>query len=251
MEGFVHHDLLQATKRIVLSVVPLVLMATTAWADPIGINYSTSMVISDIGVTQGSLSLVPGNMLMNAALTTQAATGFGTTLDPAPSGVGTALPLGNLEVWVPPVGAGYHWTPTTYDNTPFYLTVTVNSLNGNAQAANPSSFTVGGYLNGTLSMNGPSSITATFERPDSVDPRFPQGTIGSFSAGGYDTFLSIPSGTVSSDNPVGAGGMTLTGEVVAEFSAPEPASWIVLGLLGLAQVGAVRWRGRRRRGLPG
>jgi hypothetical protein len=230
-----------------MSMAALALMATTAWADPIRIDYSTSMVISDIGVTQGSLSIAPGN-IANATLTTQATTGFGTTLDPAPSGVGSAMPLGGFDSPMIPALAGIQWTPTTYDNTPFYITVTIQSVNGNARAANPASYTVDGYLNGTLSADGPSSITATFIRPDSVDPRFPQGTFASFSTGGYDAFLSLPSGTVSASNPDGPVSLALGGEAFTEFSTPEPTSMVVLGLLGLAQFGAARWRGRRRRG---
>jgi hypothetical protein len=76
------------------------------------------------------------------------------------------------------------------------------------------------------------------------------GTIASFSSGGVDTFLSLPDGSTSIGRPDGLpAGLTLGGDVLAVHSAPEPASWAVLALLGLAQAGVVRLRRRRRRGL--
>ena len=244
------HASMPLPRTVLLSLAALLLSGTAAQADPINVNYSTSMAISNIGVDQGTLSPMYTDGASNVSLMTQATSTFGTILNPMPSGVGTSLPLGQLSIPLPPDPLN-HATPSTFDNTPFYLTVTVNSVNGDTHAADPQSFIAYGYLNGNVSINGPSSLTATFIRPDTIDPRFPQGTIASFSSGGYDTFLAIPTGTVSVSDPNGVpGAIIFSGEVVSEYAAhpaPEPGSLVVLGLLGLAQVGAFRWRNRRRR----
>jgi hypothetical protein len=246
-EGYVHHALLQSPKTAVLSLASLIFLGTVAQADPINVNYSTSMFISDIG--RSGTAVVGYAGVTGASLSTQAATGFGTVLNPLPSGVGSGLPLGEIAITPPPAAQGVQWS-ATYNDTPFYLTVNVNSVNGDTHAANPSSYVVDGYLTGSLSGSGPSSLTATFVRPDSVSPSYPAGTIASFSSGGYDTFLSIPYGTTTISSPNGIpAGLSLLGGVVAEYATPEPASLVVLGFLGLAQVGAFRTRSRRRRGL--
>ena len=114
-----------------LSAIALLLvLGTAAQADPINVNYSTSMVISDIGVSGSPAVSYQG--VTGATVNTLATATYGAVLDPAPSGVGSALSLGAFT-FQPPTGGG----TTTYDNTPFYLSVTVNSVNGNAQAANP------------------------------------------------------------------------------------------------------------------
>ena len=140
---------------------------------------------------------------------------------------------------------------TTYNDTPFYLTVTVNSVNGDTHAANPPSFVVEGYLNGTILGQRPVEPDREFVRPDFADFKLPQGTIASFSSGGS---RHVPRRSLSSTTTISSpdgvpGGLSIMGGVVAETAAPEPASFVVLALLGLAQVGAVRWRNRRRRGL--
>ena len=77
---------------------------------------------------------------------------------------------------------------------------------------------------------------------------YPVGTIASFSSGGYETFLSVPSSTTTSSSPGTNVGLSLLGQVVSEQATPtpEPSSLVVLGLLGLAQFGAYRLRNRRR-----
>ena len=223
-------------------------MSTAAQADPITINYSTSIVISDIGATVGSPGISIQN-LTDATVTTQATTAFGTTLNPAPGGVGTVLPLGYLEPTAIPALGGYPTTPTTYDNTPFTVTVTINSVNGNTQAASPASFTAQGFLNGTYSPTGTSNVAATFLGTIGLDPRFPQGLFGSFSSGGYDVFLAIAPGSQGAGSPSGLfSSGPLAADVVVEFATPEPTSLIVAATLGLAHLGLARLR---RRGLPG
>jgi hypothetical protein len=62
-----------------------------------------------------------------------------------------------------------------------------------------------------------------------------------------------PAGAIHRPQPtVGAvltRGVALVGGVVTEFAAPEPASVLVVSLLGLALVGTARLRDRRRRDL--
>ena len=231
--------------RALIWMAAILILGTAAQADPINVNYSTSMVITDIGVSGTPLVGYAG--VSDATVTTQATTTFGTVLNPPPSGVGSILPLGEIAITPPPTALGMAWS-TTYNDTPFYLTVAVSSVTGDSQAANPPSFVVEGYLNGTLSGNGPSSLTATFVRPDSLSSSFPAGTFGSFSSGGYDTFLSIPVSTASVSSPDGVpAGISIAGSLTGEMAAPEPASFVVLALLGLTQVGTVWLRNRRRR----
>jgi hypothetical protein len=227
-----------------LSIAAVLLAGTAAQADAINVNYSTAMYISNIGQSGPAVAGYWG--VTGGTASPEATTGFGTVLNPLPSGVGSVLPLGEIAITPPGLSAGTQWS-TTYNDTPFYLTVTVNSVNGDTQAANPSSYVVEGFLNGTLSATGPSSLTATFVRPDNLSSSFPAGTIASFSSGGFDTFLSIPS-TMTISSPDGVpGGISLAGGVVSEFATPEPSSWVVAGLLSLAQLGALRMRNRTRR----
>ncbi len=239
------HNALHSPGRSLLFLASLLLAGTAAQADPISVNYSTSMVITDIGVSGTPVVGYVG--VTNATVKTDASATYGAVLDPAPSGMGSVLPLGEIAI-TPPSGGGSHAT-TTYDHTPFYLTVTVNSVNGDTQAANPRSYMVAGYLSGALASNGPSSLTATFLRPDSLSPSFPAGTIASFHSGGFDTFLSIPDATTSIGRPDGLpAGLSIAGGAVSVHAAPEPASFAVLALLVLAQAGVVGLLNRRRRG---
>jgi len=240
---------LRSLGRTSLVIASLSISGTAAQADPIsdsvGVNYSTSMFISNIGVKGAPVVGYVG--VTNTTANTNATATYGTVLNPLPSGMGSVLPLGQIAI-TPPSGEAANAT-TTYDHTPFYLTVTVNSVNGDPHAANPSTFTVEGYLTGALTSNGASSLTATFIRPDFGTPSIPVGTIASFNSGGLDTFVSLPDGSTSVGRPDGLpAGLTLGGTVVSVQSAPEPASWAVLALLGLAQAGVVRLRSRRRRG---
>jgi hypothetical protein len=242
----VRHTALRSLGRASLFIASLLIAGTAAHADPISVNYSTSMFISNIGVEGAPVVGYVG--VTNATASTEATATYGTVLNPLPSGMGSVLPLGRITI-TPPSGEDAKAT-TTYDHTPFYLTVTVNSVNGDPHAANPSTFTVAGYLTGALTSNGPSSLTATFLTPDFQSPSLPAGTIATLSSGGFDTFLSMPGGSTSIGRPDGLpAGLSLGGSVVSVHSAPEPASFAVLALLGLAQAGVVRLRNRRRRGL--
>jgi hypothetical protein len=241
----VRHASMHLPIRILSSLSPiafLLVLGTTAQADSINVNYSTSMVISDIGVSGSPAVSYQG--LSGATVTTLATATYGAVLDPAPSGVGSALSLGAFT-FNNPAGGG----TTTYVDTPFYLSVTINSVNGDGHAANPSTYVVDGYLTGTISTTGASSFTATFVRPDWLSSTFPAGMIGSFSSGGYDTFLSIPFGSAGINDPTGTptGGLSMLGGIVSEHAAPEPASAVVLALLALGQVATVRLRNRRGR----
>lgn len=239
-----HHASPQSPGRILLSLASLLLLGASAQADPINLNYSTSMYISDIGRTGTDVLGYAG--VSGATVTTDATTGFGSTLNPLPTGMGTGIPLGEIAVSLPTTSGP--WS-TTYNDTPFYLTISINSVNGDTNAAMPSTYIVDGFLTGVISSNGPSSLTATFVTPGALSSSFPAGTIASISSGGYDTFLSIPSSTTSIGSPDGpVAGLSLAGLAVGEQAVPtpEPSSLVVLGLLGLAQFGVFRLRARRR-----
>ena len=191
--------------RLLFTVSPiafLLVLGTAAQADAINVNvnYSTSMVISDIGVS--GAPAVSYQSFTGATVSTLATATYGAVLDPAPSGVGSALSLGAFTFKPNPAGV------TTYDNTPFYLSVTVNSVNGNTQAANPSTYTLDGFFSGTVTATGAQGFSAIFVTSPSLPHTIPPGTFGSFSSGGYDTFLSIPYTSIGVSNPGGipAGG---------------------------------------------
>jgi hypothetical protein len=246
-EGHVRHTALLLPRRTLLLIASLLMAGmagTAAQAAPISVDYSTSMSITDIGV--GGPPVVGYVGVTDAKVHTDVAATYGTVLNPLPSGMGSLLPLGEITIGRLPGNPGQ---TTTYDHTPFYLTVTVNSLNGETHTANPQSYTVAGYLTGALTNDGPSSLTATFLRPDFQSASIPVGTIASLGSGGFDTFLSLPDGTTTISRPDGIpAGLTLGGVLISVQSAPEPGSFAILALLGLAQAGWIGLRNRPRRG---
>jgi hypothetical protein len=223
------------------AIAMLLVLGTAAQADTINVNYSTSMVISDIGVSGSPAVSYQG--VTDATVNTLATATYGAVLDPAPAGVGSALSLGAFT-FQPPSGGG----TTTYDDTPFYLSVTVNSVNGNAQAANPSTFIVDGYLNGKVSASGSSSFNVSRLVMDLAYPQFPAGMIGAFTSGGHDTFLTVPfTAGINDPSGISTGGLALLGGIITEQAAPEPSSVVVLSLLAVGHIATVRLRNRRSR----
>jgi hypothetical protein len=78
-------------------------LGTAARADAININYSTSMVITDIGVSGSPAVGYLG--ISGTTVDTLATTTIGAVLDPAASGVGSALSLGAFT-FTPPASGG-------------------------------------------------------------------------------------------------------------------------------------------------
>ncbi len=151
---------------------------------------------------------------------------IGAVLDPAPSGVGSSLSLGAFTFKPNPAGV------TTYDNTPFYLSVTVNSVNGNTQAANPSTYILDGFFSGTVTATGARASRRLSSRRLRCLTPSPRGRSGASALGvTIPSCRSLTSIGVSNPGGIPAGGFSLTGGIVTEYAAPEPASWAVLALL--------------------
>lgn len=234
--------------RAALLLVPMLLLADHARADSITLNYSTTMSIGDIGVSGPP---VIGFVGLQNASDSAAPQPTGQPGEITPDSVVTPLiSLGELIV-SPPAVSGSGWS-TSYNDTPFYLTVTINSINGSAPAANASSFTVDGYLSGTISSAGTSSVTAALLPPGFPISTYPAGTFGSFPSGDLNVYLTTYSiGTPGNGLITASGQAQVLGGLIAEYATPEPTSWIVFGLLGLAPLAASRLRRDRRSGVPG
>jgi hypothetical protein len=146
------------------------------------------------------------------------------------------LPLGSFQVSA--LAAGQ---TTTYDNTPFTITLTPTSFDGSALPSGTPSVTLSGVLNGTLTGASQSSVEATFT---------------SVSAGGF-TFLGASStlssivGTSLFLVPASGGGITTiethltTSGTPSETPAPEPST-IALFLSTFSGLGLRRYVLRRR-----
>ena len=236
------------TRRALSALSILLVLGTVARADPIQetLNYSTSMTITDIGVT--GTPVVGFQGVSGGSVTTTATNPFGTILGPYPNGVGSAMPLGTFT-FSPPPGQ----SPTVYTDTPFFLTVTVNSVNGDPSAAVPKSFLIEGFLYGTVSSSQTplTTMSASFSRDSPPDGLYPRGVFGSFSSGGVDTILYVPSGggSVFLHGGIPNGDFDILGVALGELEVPEPASLLLFAFLGLGLIGR-RWWGRGRVAKP-
>lgn len=132
---------------------------------------------------------------------------------------------------------------TTYTNTPFQITLTVNQIDGSAPSPNQTPVTLSGVLNGTVTGPNQSTVVAKFD--PTATPEFLTGTanntlsvfdnpvslVPSTTNGGLTSAQAYLNNQVASVPPLG-GGQTV----------PEPASVLVFST-GLAVVGLARRRG--------
>lgn len=118
---------------------------------------------------------------------------------------------------------------TTYDNTPFTITLLPASVNGETVSADVTPISLTGVLNGTITGSSQSSVVATFD--PIADP--------SFSTGSYTHTVNLTDATLSLV-PSGTGGQT---SIQAGFQSsggeapvPEPTT-IALFLTTLGGIG--------------
>lgn len=141
--------------------VALIAPATVAQASPV-VNYSTSGTIDSPGVS--GTPVISFNSVLNSS--------FG-----SPS----SFSLGDFQVAALPDGQ-----TTTYNDTPFHITLLVNTVDGSKPDPNETPVQVSGVLNGTLTGGNQSHVVAKF------DPI----TNANFVTGPFSNMLSI------TDNPL-------------------------------------------------
>jgi hypothetical protein len=187
--------------------------ASEASADTI-INYSTSGTVESTGVVGDPV--ISFNSVKSASFN-------------APS----AFSLGEFQV------AGLQpGSTTTYTNTPFEITYLTNQVNGAAPSPNETPIQIHGLLNGTITGDNQSNVTATFDAS----------SIPQFQTGLYANTLTVLNSPLSLV-PNSAGGLTTAqAQIVTTSNAspiPEPTT-IALFLTTLAGLG-LRHRLRARR----
>ncbi len=133
--------------------------------------------------------------------------------------------LGNFDVAPLPEGQS-----TTYNNTPFHITLVVNQIQGLVPDPNQTPIVLNGYLNGTITGSKQSSVQATFD---------PIGNI-QFQAGPYENTLTIPDLKLTLVPSTTNGGLTTAEAHLRSFPTgapvPEPTS-VAMFLTALAGLG--------------
>jgi hypothetical protein len=175
----------------------------TLQANPIHATYSTSGTIGTAGLSGTPVFSFQG--VSDRTLTT-----------------GQPFDLGQFVTTGPPSASG-----TTYVNTPFHITFTVQTLNGVATSPNGSPVVLDGWLNGTLSPNTTPFAhiyinTLAFSPEDG--PPFPT-NIAPFTTGSYVSYLSVLSQDLY--KPIHA-------ELNLVESVPEPGTILIFGMVGAA-----------------
>lgn len=123
---------------------------------------------------------------------------------------------------------------TTYSNTPFWITVSVKTVDGVSPSPNGSPVVLSGVLNGSMFDSGYSNVIATFSSNSSSQQLF--------QLGDYDAFLGNINALPLRITPDNNGKMRVLGQL-SLFPVPEPASVAVFALIGL---GSVRLARRKR-----
>ena len=221
-------------------VLGLFAQAPVAQADPI-INYSATGNVDNSGITGAGPIINFANITNNTFS--------------SPS----HFSLGDFSVTALNSGQS-----TTYTNTPFEITLVVNSVDGVTPNPNQTPITVTGVLNGTVSGNNQSNVTATYntisngtfttgnwsntlsitDNPQSLVPFTTNGGLTSAQAMLTSTMLSgTASSTSGSGSTGGSTGTRSTGTSTTDI--PEPST-IAMFLTTLAGLGV--HRARRRRG---
>jgi hypothetical protein len=198
------------------SILTLGLLAgasTGVHASPV-INYSTSGAIDSTGVT-GTPVISFNSLVQN-------------TVD---VGSGSNMSLGDFQV----AGLPGNQT-TTYNNTPFNISLLVNQVDGTTPNPNQTPLQISGELNGTVVGNDTSNVTATFNPLNNPN----------FQTGLYENTLSVPSSkslVASTTNSGQTSGEAVITSTTNTQPTPEPTS-IAFFLMCLGGIG-LRHRIRR------
>jgi hypothetical protein len=228
-------------------VLGLFAQAPVAQADPI-INYSATGNVDNSGITGAGPIINFANITNNS---------FN-----SPS----HFSLGDFSVTA--LNAGQS---STYHNTPFEITLVVNSVDGVTPNPNQTPITVTGVLNGTVTGNDQSSVTATYntisngtfttgnwsntlsvtDNPQSLVPFTTNGGLTSAQSLISSTMLSGSGSSGSGSSGSGSSGSgssgsgSGSGSGAGETLVPEPST-IAMFLTTLAGLGV--HQARRRRG---
>lgn len=182
-------------------------------ASPV-INYSTSGAIDSTGVT-GTPVISFNSLVQN-------------TVD---VGSGSNLSLGDFQV----AGLPGNQT-TTYNNTPFNISLLVNQVDGTTPNPNQTPLQISGELNGTVVGNDTSNVTATFNPLNNPN----------FQTGLYENTLSVPSSKSLVASTTNSGQTSAEAVITSTTNTqptPEPTS-IAFFLMCLGGIG-LRHRIRR------
>jgi hypothetical protein len=203
------------------AVVALGLLAWSAphvVADDI-LNYSTAGAIGTTGISGAGnvISFVP---VQNASVDTA-----------------SNISLGYFQV--APLAAGQS---TTYDNTPFTLTLEPSQFN--STTVNDTPITVTGHLNGTATGPFQSSVQASFDPITSPSFTVPNGA-GALNLVKNDQELLVPSSVNNGQTTLQAQVATSTTSPGPEAGVPEPST-IALFLSTVGGLGLRRLVQRRR-----
>jgi hypothetical protein len=177
-------------------------------------NYSTSGAIDSTGVT--GTPVISFNSLVE------------NTVD---VGSGSNLSLGDFQVAGLPGNQS-----TTYNNTPFHISLLVNQVDGTTPDPNQTPLQLSGELNGTIVGDHTSNVTATFNPLN--NPKFQTGL--------YENTLTIPSSKSLVASTTNSGQTTAEAFITSTTNThptPEPTS-IALFLMCLGGIG-LRHRIRR------
>ena len=125
---------------------------------------------------------------------------------------------------------------TTYNNTPFHISLLVNQVDGTTPDPNQTPLQISGELNGTIVGNQTSNVTATFNPLNNPN----------FQTGLYENTLTIPSSKSLVASTTNSGQTSAEGFITSTTNThptPEPTS-IALFLMCPGGIG-LRHRIRR------
>jgi hypothetical protein len=132
---------------------------------------------------------------------------------------------------------------TTYNNTPFSLSLIPDSFNGGAVQDNP--VVISGFLNGTVTGSNQSGVTVSFNPVTTSGFSLGSGGTGTLDLSNSQELL-VPSSVNSGQTTIQAQVTTVTTPIGSENGVPEPST-IALFLSTVGGLGLRRFVHSRRR----